>query len=182
MDNKYQLSALTIVLHWLVAFLVIAAIAIGYYMSGLPNGPAAAKWVQLHKSIGVIILFVAVLRLGWRWKNGWLNALSSQPIWQNTVSKWVLGLLMVATLVMPISGITMSYAGGHDIRVFGYLFLPGAEHKIKALSSMAWEVHETTAIVLLVLIGIHLLATIKHQWIDKDSVLRRMLGFRVDAE
>ncbi|WP_444931063.1 cytochrome b [Microbulbifer sp. SSSA002] len=182
MDTRNKLSPWTLLLHWFIAIYIIGMLSFGYYIASLPDGPETFKLIQVHKSFGVILLFLALIRLIWRWANGWLEYLKPQPAWQFYLMRSVQGLLIIASIVMPVSGILSSYAGGHDIKVFGYLFITGAEPELKNLGDIAWLTHKITSYLFVALIAIHISAAIKHHFFDKDTVLRRMLGMKIEVD
>ncbi|WP_264876732.1 cytochrome b [Vibrio agarivorans] len=175
MLNSRSLSIPTIVLHWLIAIAFIGVFALGLYMVDLPRNPDKFALYDIHKSIGFLILLVAVVRIVWRVKEGALPAASEMPAWQEKLGKAVHGLLMLATLAMPLSGILMSIGGGRAIEVFGLQIIAAGE-KTPWLQEAAGTLHGMAVYVLVALFVLHGAGALKHQFIDKDGTITRMLG------
>lgn len=164
-------------LHWLVALLVLLMLMIGIAMGVdyIPEGWHG--WVyNLHKSLGIVVLFVMLTRLIWRLVNYQPPLPDSVPLlqrWLAWLNHWA---LYIALLIMPLSGWLMATASGH-IPYFFWLFhwsfpLVGLNEQ---LASWMVSVHYYTAWVLGGLIMLHVLAALKHALIEKDGVVQRML-------
>ncbi len=178
-DSINKLSGITIGLHWLIALAMIGMIAFGIYLDEMPRGPEKGELMGIHKSVGFIVLVLAVLRSVWRLANGMPKALSVVPAWQSilaTLSHW---LLLLGTLLMPISGLMMSVGGGRAVEVFGFEVYPAGE-KIEWMGGLGHDMHGIIANVLIGLIVLHILGALKHHLIDKDGTLSRMKGKHVD--
>lgn len=127
MNNTKTYSKTSIALHWIVGLAFIGVFIIGAYLSDLPRGPEKMELVALHKSFGVLILLIALARVFWRIKEGAIPPASVMPAWQEKVAKAVHGLLLLATLAMPLSGIAMNIGGGRALEVFGYTLVAAGE-------------------------------------------------------
>ncbi|MBW3696861.1 cytochrome b [Vibrio sp. T187] len=173
MNNK--LSKPTIALHWVTGLLFLGVLVLGLYLEGLPRSPEKSELIGLHKSFGFIILFVACIRLFWRIKEGAISSISKLTRLQEIMAKSVHHLLLVGTLLMPISGLMMSIGGGRAIEVFGLVVFAAGE-KVEWLSALGSNIHGIAADVLIVVLVLHVAGAIKHQIIDKDRTLSRMLG------
>ncbi|WP_428087610.1 cytochrome b [Candidatus Thioglobus sp.] len=179
-DTKQQLSALTVFLHWLVGLVIITLAIVGVYMSQ----NEAFELYPIHKSIGVLIFAVIIIRVYWRFVNGWLAPAANYPKIEKNLSKIVHWVLIIATIIMPISGFIMSGAGGHGVSVFGLEivaanFDPLTQKAIAHNAELAGFMHNTHEIAgwtMIVAILLHLAGAIKHHFMDKDGTLRRMLG------
>ncbi len=82
MLNKKPLTWQTIALHWVTGLAFIGVFALGLYMVDLPRSPEKFEWYGIHKSLGAIILVVALIRLVWRLKEGALPPASEMPAWK----------------------------------------------------------------------------------------------------
>jgi cytochrome b561 len=174
-DDGVRFGAVSIINHWTVATLIIVMIAIGLYMGQLPRGEASAGWVDVHKSIGIIVLFLGAWRVLWRVMHRFPDDIARMPPWQRFVAKAVHILLLAAILIMPISGYMMSSMGGHPVSFFGLFEMPVLPQD-KTISGVASQVHGVVAYGLIGLIALHVLGAIKHHAVDKDATLKRMLG------
>lgn len=175
MSNTTTYSKTSIALHWIVGLTFISVFIIGDYLSDLPRGPEKMDLLAQHKSFGFLILFFALARVFWRVKEGKVAPVSSMPAWQEKAAKAVHGLLLLATLAMPISGIAMNIGGGRAFDVFGYTLVSAGE-KIVWLQEMGSTIHKTAPQIIIAIVALHVLSVIKHQVIDKDATLSRMLG------
>lgn len=179
-DTKEKLSSLTMILHWIVAITVIALSVIGIYMSQ----NKAFELYPIHKSIGVLIFSVIVVRVYWRFVNGWLTPVSTYKAIEHNFARTIHWVLIIAIIVMPISGFIMSGAGGYGVSVFGLeiiaaQFDPIAKEAIPhnaVLAEFMGKTHEVAGWTMVVAVVLHFLGAMKHHFIDKDSTLRRMIG------
>ncbi|MEM7544276.1 MAG: cytochrome b [Pseudomonadota bacterium] len=169
-------------LHWGIAAIVIGALAVGtligqFGFQGLVDtfGQSTTNLIyKYHKTFGVIILFAMVIRLLVRLQKG--KPTYDPPIsdFEAKASRAAHGLLYVCLFLMPIFGWLGTGAGGFPVEFFNWT-LPGILSKDKALSDLLYQAHAITGWVLLGLIVIHIGAALKHTFVNKDTVLRRML-------
>jgi cytochrome b561 len=162
-------------LHWLIAALVLTMFGLGWYMADLPLGQQKLDLYQLHKSLGLTIFALVVLRLGWRLGHAPPPLPAALPAWERTVAKGAHVLFYVILLVQPLIGLVQSNAANFPVVVWGVLPLPALIGTNEALGETLVEVHELVARALLVLILLHVAAALRHHFILKDDVLRRML-------
>ncbi len=172
--NK-KLSKPTIIFHWITGLIFIGVLALGLYVDSLPRAPEKFELLGIHKSFGVIVLLVAALRLLWRLKEGAISSIAQLTKVQVFLAKSVHHLLLLGTLLMPISGIMMSIGSGRAVELFG-LELVSAGDKIEWLATIGGNVHGAAANVLITVLLLHIAGALKHQFIDKDGTISRMLG------
>ena len=172
--HRYDQVAMA--LHWLVAIGVIAQIALGLWMLDIPKLPAGvrASWFNLHKSIGITVGMLIVVRLSWRLTHRPPPLPSTMPRWQVRAAKASHWLLYACMLTMPLSGFLGSIFSGYPIRYFGTT-LPNWGWKDDAAKEFLSTVHFVAAIMFVSLIKLHVLAALKHLFIDRDGVFHRML-------
>lgn len=162
--------------HWVIALLVIGLLALGLYMSAQePPTPQVFKLYALHKSLGITVLALAVLRVLWRLYNAHPLPLPNHKAWEKALAKAVHALLYLSLFLMPLSGWVMSSAKGFSVSVFNLFTLPDFVSRSDSLADAAKEVHEIAAYTLIAIVVLHAAGAIKHHVIDKDSTLRRML-------
>lgn len=165
----------TVVLHWAVAVGVIGVMTFGFWLSTLPSEPAKGPYVQMHKSCGMILFAVILARFAWRARAGFVALPVLRAGWERKTARVAQGLLLVASVVMPLSGIVRSLAYARPIDVFGAPFIPQLfAVKHEALSAVASAIHDCTAWVLVALIALHVCGAAKHHLVDRDDTLRRM--------
>ncbi len=175
MLNKKPLTWQTITLHWITGLAFIGVFALGLYMVDLPRSPEKFEWYGIHKSLGAIILVVALIRLVWRLKEGALPPASEMPVWQDKAAKAVHGILLLATLAMPISGIAMSAGGGRAVDIFGWVIIAEGP-ETPWLQEIGSTIHHSAVEILIAVFVLHVAGAIKHQLVDKDGTISRMLG------
>lgn len=170
-----RLSRPTVILHWSVALLFLGTLGLGLYFEDMANGPEKFELLTTHKSFGIIVFLFAVLRLAWRIKEGMVHSVSRLPAWQTVLATSAHYFLLLATIAMPLSGIIMSGAGGHEVAVFGLTIIPQGE-KIEWLSNIGHFIHLQSVNIIIVILTLHILGALKHQFMDKDGTISRMLG------
>ncbi len=166
--------------HWSIAILIILQFVwYGIKAYILPEKSELGFFFirSMHKPLGVIIILLVLMSLVWRVFNTKPLYPAAMAVWEQTIAKVVQIFLYFTMLIMPISGVIMSMAGGYKISLFGLYTLPMLMEKNKALGGLAHEIHEISTTVFIVLLILHLGAALKHHFILKDNLLRRMLPF-----
>lgn len=174
-DSGARFGSLSIFNHWVVAILIIGMLAFGLYIGDMERGPDKGELIQIHKSIGVFLLFFGVWRVLWRLVSRFPSEVADMPAWQIIAAKAVHYALLAGILVMPVSGYIMSSSGGHPVGFFGLFELPALQEN-KELSSMAGGLHEWVGYFLIAVVAVHVLAALKHHIVDRDATLSRMIG------
>ncbi|MDS1141249.1 cytochrome b [Pusillimonas sp. SM2304] len=173
MNPRYTRTAM--LLHWLVALGLMGTFALGFYMHDLPLSPGKLKFYSWHKWAGVTLFMLILARLAWRLTH------TPPPLPANMTratrfaahaAHWLLYALMLA---IPLSGWTMSSAQGFQVVWFGVLPLPNLVSKDPALGELLQQTHQILNYTLLALVIAHVAAALKHHFIDRDTVLTRML-------
>jgi cytochrome b561 len=173
MNSPARYTPVAIVLHWLLALAIIGAFCMGVYMSDLPFSPTRLKLYNWHKWAGVTILALSALRLLWRLANR-PPAPAPMPAWQARVASGVHLLLYITFFAVPLTGWAMSSAKGYPIVWFGVLPLPDFVPKDHDLGELLEQVHAALAWGLAVLVLAHIGGALKHHFIDRDGLLKRM--------
>lgn len=170
--QRYTRTA--IVLHWLVALLLIGQFSFGWLLGEIPrNTPARGWWINQHKSVGLVIGLVILLRLFWRLRHAPPPALP-MPVWQRRAARTSHLAMYACMVLMPLSGYLGSNFSKHGIKLFNVVRLAPWGSDDKLLYAVFNQTHKATAVVLAVLIGVHVLAVAKHVLIDGDHLLARM--------
>jgi cytochrome b561 len=171
--ERYTLPA--IALHWLLALLIIGMLLLGLYMVGIPKGtPDRAFYFNLHKSFGVLAGLLILFRLGWRLTHPIPQMPTGMPPGTARMIRWNHRLLYLCMVLQPATGYLSSSFNKYGVRFFGI-----------AISNWGWEdqrirdlfmnFHHLTAVLLVALIVIHVLAAFKHLLVDRDRIFQRML-------
>lgn len=159
--------------HWLTAFIILSLIPVGLYMTGMANGPDKLEVYFLHKSFGLTVLFLVIGRLAWRVISLPPDKLDSHALWERRLAGGAHLFLYLAMIAMPLSGWLMSSAGEYPVRFFG-MPMPALVGKSEAMAALMGQIHDTLALVLVGVLGLHIAGAFKHHIIDKDSTLMRM--------
>jgi len=162
-------------LHWLVFALVIAQFAIGWYMDDLPLGPDKIRVFNLHKSIGVTVLALMLLRLLWRQLSPPPPLPATMPGWERAAARLSHALLYLLLLAQPAIGILHSWSANFPLVVFGQVTLPNLTGPNEPLKEALAAAHWWIAWAILLTVAVHAAAALRHHFLLGDEVLRRML-------
>jgi len=175
-NTETRWGAVAQTFHWLIAALVIAQGAIGLTMVELSLSPAKIKVYALHKSIGLTVLALALLRLAWRAGNRAPRDPAATPHWQRIAARVSHAALYVLILALPLSGWLFNSASNFPLAWFGLVHLPSQTgHVDAALKAFALTAHVTLFWILVVVLVVHVGAALWHHYELHDDVLRRML-------
>jgi cytochrome b561 len=163
-----------IILHWLIALGIIAMLGIGLYMVGLPKGlPFKSSLINFHKSLGITVFLLVLIRIVVRLVAG-RPSLPPMQAWQRAAASMTQGLLYVAMIAMPLTGYLGSSFNKFGMRFWGAM-LPMWGWDDPGLRKIFFTIHELCAWVLIALIALHVAGALKHQLIDRDGLMSRML-------
>ncbi len=160
--------------HWLVLVIVVVLIVIAEMSEDLPQGQEKLELVLLHASFGLLLLFVLVARLLWRWMNITPARMPHVPTWQHVTSRVVHYALYVVLFAQALSGMARFATAGYKVPFFGMFEVAFPMDKNEAMNELVGTLHEIFPIILLVLLGLHVLAALYHHFSLKDDTLRRM--------
>ncbi len=193
MNARY--TKVAIILHWLIGLMIIGLLALGWYMSDLPkDAPKAmsldlfnwhlhtvqfaeatsprAYYFNLHKSFGVTVFALILLRIYWRFTHVAPALPASMVAWQQKAAKASHHLLYLLMFLMPLSGLIMGAYSKYGVKWFGTTVITGLDNEPMRL--VFKEIHENIAWLIAVLVAIHVIAAFKHLLVDKDEVMGRM--------
>jgi len=168
-------------LHWLIAALILASFSVGLYMADLPFSPQKLKIFSWHKWAGVTIFVLVAVRSIWRLFNPAPPLADELPKWQRWVAAATHYLLYALMFAIPLTGWLMSSAKGFQTVYFGILPIPDLLQKDADMGDILRNVHEALNWLMITVVGLHVAAALKHHFIDKDDVLRRMLPAKRQA-
>ena len=195
MNNNIKYTNVAIALHWLIGIAILFMFVLGWFMTELPKETLKTTsfdifnldlitweveeeqsqrsfYFNLHKSVGLSLLLLIVLRMYWRFTHRPPAFLSSMKLWEKRLAKATHHSLYLLMFLIPLSGIIMSAGSKYGIKWFGIKVIPGFDDK--AIRELFFEFHEIFGLLLLLLLIFHILGAIKHSIIDKDGTLRRM--------
>lgn len=166
-------SRTAVFLHWALAAAILASLAVGLTMTSLPFSPARLKLYNWHKWAGILILTASAVRLLWRLTHRPPED-PPMPLWQLRAAHVAHLLMYVLFFAVPIVGWAYSSAAGFPVVLFGVIALPDFVPKDTALAELLKPWHAQLAWLLGIVIAAHVLAALKHHFIDRDGLLRRM--------
>lgn len=176
-NTPSRYGGVTVVLHWLVAIAIVGLFALGYWMVDLSYYHDWYKRApDIHRSIGLLLFGVMLLRVVWRLANPAPKPLPEHSRVEVLGAHAVHGLLYLLIFVAMVSGYLISTAGGDPISVFGWFDVPSVTGRVDRMEDLAGEVHYWATWALVILAGLHGAAAVKHHVVDRDNTLRRMFG------
>ena len=181
-DPRYGTVAITF--HWLLALAIIGSLGMGFYMSDLPFSPLRLKLFNWHKWAGITILALSAARALWRLTHRPPPlpdaVLAAMPVWQRHAHRATHGLLYGLFFAVPLSGWAYTSAAGFPVVWFGVLALPDWVAVDRPLADAVLKpLHHLLAFALAALLVLHVAATLKHQFVDRDGLFWRIWPRRV---
>ena len=192
-STKYTKTA--IILHWLIAVAIIFMFILAWFMTDLPKeAPKSASfdlfnlgfytwhlneevsprsfYFNLHKSVGVTLLGLILFRVFWRLTHPAPALLKSMKVWEKKLAKGSHHAFYLAMVLLPLSGVIMATYSKYGIKWFGIPMIEGlGNDEMREVFKM---IHDYMGYIILALFALHLLGVIKHTFINKDGVLKRM--------
>ena len=188
-------TKMAVILHWLIALGIFGMFALGWFMSDIPKeAPKQLSfdlfnwgiytwqvpeeisprsfYFNLHKSFGVTIFALILLRIVWRLTHTPPALLNSYKAIERKLANGTHRLLYLLMLVLPLSGVIMAMYSKYGIKWFGMSFIKGLDNN--PMREIYKSVHEIVGLILLAFVIVHILGALKHKFIDKDDTLNRM--------
>lgn len=171
--NRY--STVSLAFHWGLALLVLIQVLLITAHDAI-DGPMSRELVQIHKALGLSVLILTLARIGWRMANPALPSPPGAADWQKVAARATHVLFYVLLIGIPLFGWAASSAGGRDIDWFGLFNWPLLPvERSRDLAGTFMDLHKAAVKLLYVLLALHVLAALKHQFIDRDNVMHRMI-------
>lgn len=165
------------VLHWCVAALIFVQIPLGLYGANLPFSPARLQWLSYHKSLGITILGLLLLRLLWRWGDAPPALPGTMAPWERRTALAIHRALYVVPLLAMLAGWLYASAVGLSVNWFGLVLIPDLIAKNAELAPLLKELHHGLVGLLVLLLVGHIGAAARHALVLHDNVVERMLPF-----
>ncbi|MEO8936448.1 MAG: cytochrome b [Burkholderiaceae bacterium] len=164
-----------VILHWLIGIAILAEVGFGLYLREIARGsPERGPAVNLHKSIGLVIGLAILVRLVWRFTHSPPPLPSDIPRWQSVAARANHTAMYLCMIVIPFSGYAASNFSKHGINLFNRWVLPPWGSDAPQVYTVLNTLHDVVAYVLLGLVVVHVVATLKHAWIDRDRPFARL--------
>lgn len=173
-NTSERWGALARLFHWVIVLMLIGQFIMAELAEDLPLGMEKIALLARHKSVGITILLLAVLRLGWRALNPTPRAPTGAR-WEHALARGAHVALYGLLFAMPLSGWMMSSAKNYPVSWFNVLPLPNLVPVSESIYEFMHETHELLATTLIVIAAAHVLGALRHHFIKRDDVLKRML-------
>lgn len=175
-NTSQHFGLLTKLFHWLIAISIIGLIWLGWYMVDLTYYD---KWynrsLEWHKSLGMLVLGAALLKIGWQLYSPTPKTTQNLKYWEQLSANIMHKLLFAMMVLIPVSGYLISTSNGKPVEIFGWFDVPALISNNKELRDLAIELHYYMAYATAVLVLGHIGAALKHQFVNKDGTLVKML-------
>lgn len=171
-DDRFGIIA--ILLHWVMAILLIGLLALGLYMVGLPISLEKLKYYGWHKEYGILALILAIIRIVWRVMN--ITPKLTLPLLEKIAARAVHYAFYVFMFALPITGWLITSAAGLPVSFFGWFVLPNLVQPDPVQLLLFEQIHKWIGYGLIVTIVMHVSAALKHHFINKDDILRRIFS------
>ena len=171
-------TGVAIGLHWLIGLMIVTSLGVGLYMVSLSLSPDKLRLYSWHKWAGVTIFMLVLVRSLWRLTHPAPPLPDDVPVWQRKVAEATHYALYALMIVIPLTGWLMSSAKGFQTVYFGVVPIPDLLAKNEGLGETLALVHRYLNYSMIGLVIAHIAAALKHHFIDKDDILRRMLPAR----
>jgi cytochrome b561 len=176
-STRRQWGSVAKFLHWTTALLILGNGIFGLAMDLASSPMQQINWLALHKSIGLTVLALLLLRLLWRWRDD-RPVEEPAPRWQKTAAHSVHGLLYLLIAALPLSGWWFNSISGKPLQFFKLFNLPALAQANPAMRHTAHALHEYMFWILVAVLVPHIAGALKHHLFDRDNVLLRMLPYR----
>jgi len=174
MDSGGRYSRTAVFLHWLLVLALLAQVGFGWFLGDVPRGtPERTVYVNLHKSTGILIGLIILVRLYWRLTHRPPALPAIMPAWKRAATRWSHVLLYTCMVVMPASGYLASNFSKYGVNFFNSVRLPPWGVDDTTLYALFNKVHVLTSWMFVALIALHILAAL-HHLAAKDGVFGRI--------
>ena len=164
-----------VILHWLIAACLVGQILFGWYLGEIPRGsPARTIYVNFHKSTGILLGLLILIRLGWRLGHPAPALPSFMPLWERVWARWSHVGLYACMILMPLSGYVGSNFSKYGVNFMNAWKLPPWGVDDRSVYAFFNSTHVMTSYVFVALIVIHVAAAIRHA-VHGDGVFSRMI-------
>lgn len=172
--NDAHYNRMARVLHWLIALLLLAQLAFGWWLGDIARDtPARGYYVNLHKSVGLLLGLLILARIAWRLRHGAPALPDFVPHWQQKLAAASHHLLYLLMLIVPVTGYLASNFSKHGVKFFNVLVLPPLGSDDKQLYALFNQTHKASALLLLILVVLHVAAALMHG-LRRDGIFSRI--------
>ena len=174
---NHRYGAVAQALHWIIAALIVVQFVLANMEHHLPIGMHKLALLARHKSFGMTVLMLAIVRLAWRLFHKPPPLPAAMKSHEMALAKFTHVLFYLLLFAIPVTGWLMSSAKGYTVSWFNVFSWPDLIAKDDAAYKVLHSRHGMLATILFYVAILHILAALKHHFWDKDAVLKRMLPF-----
>src|SRR5690606_18965855 len=176
-NTEVRWGSVQIGLHWTIAALVLLVqVPAGLTMTAVDPGTVQDVCYNIHKTNGIVIFLLAIVRLGWRWRHPVPYLPSDMPAWQVRTARTTHAILYIVLFAMPITGLLYTAMGGFPVPVCMLYDLAQLVPENKPVAEGFKYAHLTLQYVLYLTVALHVAGALQHHLVRKDGILRRMLS------
>jgi len=173
LDDDSVYGWISILLHWVTAIAIVVLWFLGKSVFSSSTADIDAQRA-LHISLAASFWLVILARIIWRFRSGHPHV-RGQTLLIHRIAKVAHYAMLIALLLMLVSGPIMVWSGGHDVGIFGLLAIPGPVPESESLRDFAWSIHSNSALLLVVLVVLHIGGALKHLMFHTDDTIARMI-------
>jgi len=174
-NTKNSYGFITIFLHWLMAILMIGLLILGIYMVNQPISLTKLKLYGWHKEWGMLALLLFFVRLIWRLANQTPALPATLPAWQKIAAYGAHFSFYFLMLFIPLAGWFLTSTAGLPVSFFGLFVLPDLISPNESQRFIFTFIHKWLSYGLIALIFVHITAALKHHFINRDDILKRII-------
>lgn len=175
-NTAQKFGIITRFLHWSIFGIFVLQYFLVYRREYFPkDAPEKLQYILLHKSLGVVVLLLAILMIFWRHLGKRPTFVANMTRFEKKLAGSVHVLLYILMLAMPLTGIAMSMYSGYGVSLFGQFDLPILVDKNVDIAGIFHEMHEWISYAVIGIVGLHILGALIHHFIRKDETLKRMI-------
>lgn len=174
-NTSAEFGMVSKVLHWLIAVLMISLIVIGWYTSGLDDETVLYwRMLDLHITLGLSVFVLFFIKVIWMVLSPNPDFVSGLSSWERLAARIVHGFFMVAIALIPVAGFLYVTSDGEPVNLYDLVEIPDIGSYSKTVRNVFYDMHMYAAYGCATLIVIHIMAALKHHFIDLDDTLRRI--------
>lgn len=173
-NSKSHFGIIAVLIHWVMAILLVGLVILGLYMVRIPISEQKLVYFGWHKEFGILALMFVIVRITWRLSNT-NPSLSTLPLLERLAARTMHWAFYGFMFAIPISGWLITSAAGLPVSFFGLFVLPNLVSPSEESRLLFTVIHKWLAYGLIVAFCGHVGAALKHHFINKDDILRRML-------
>jgi cytochrome b561 len=173
-NSANHFGIIAILFHWIMALLLIGLVCVGLYMDYIPISAQKLKLYGWHKEFGILALMLVIVRFTWRLRNI-TPSLSNLAKLEQVGARLAHYAFYFFMFALPISGIFLTSAAGLPASFFGWFTIPALIAPSEPLRLLFTEIHQWIGYALIATFCLHVAGALKHHFIDRDDILKRML-------